>query len=70
MPKAFIVLADDHLGVNQTPTQIIDYLNEQVAPHKQIHHYEVLDVLPRNHSGKVLRHELALKEKQKAGVWE
>jgi acyl-coenzyme A synthetase/AMP-(fatty) acid ligase len=52
----------------QSPKGILDFLNSQVAPHKQIHHVEVLTVLPRNHAGKVMRHELALKEKQRAGL--
>jgi hypothetical protein len=29
---------------------------------------EALDVLPRNQAGKVLRHELALREKRKTGL--
>jgi acyl-coenzyme A synthetase/AMP-(fatty) acid ligase len=50
------------------PNELLDFLNEQVSPHKQIHHVEVLDVLPRNHAGKVMRHELARREKIKAGL--
>lgn len=62
-----MVLSDDVLD-KKAPTEILDFLNNQVSPHKQIHLVEVLSVLPRNHSGKVMRHELALKEKQRAGL--
>lgn len=69
IPKAFLVLADDEwIDAYKAPREILDFLNAQVAPHKQIHHFEILSVLPRNHVGKVMRRDLALKEKQRAGL--
>ena len=62
-----MVLSDDFVE-RKTPSDILDFLNSQVPAYKQIHDVEVLSVLPRNHSGKVMRHELTLKERQRAGM--
>jgi acyl-CoA synthetase (AMP-forming)/AMP-acid ligase II len=54
LPKAFVVPAVDELDVDA----VMRYVAEQVAPHKRLRHIEVIDVIPKSPSGKILRRTL------------
>ena len=41
-----------------TPEALMEYVAEQVATYKQIHHIEFIDAIPRNATGKVLKTDL------------
>jgi len=67
VPKAFVVLSDDDESTN-TPNEILDFVNSKVPPEKQVHSIEVLTVLPRSHTGKIKRQDLAISERQRTSV--
>ncbi|XP_053608677.1 uncharacterized protein LOC128674239 [Plodia interpunctella] len=55
VPKAFVVLKD---GSNANTRDIIDFVNKRVAEFKRIKDVVLLDSLPKNPSGKLLRRVL------------
>ncbi|GEK34420.1 class I adenylate-forming enzyme family protein [Kurthia sibirica] len=55
VPKAYIRLKDGHMATEQ---QILDYCATQLAKYKLPFEMEFIDELPRNASGKVLKHVL------------
>ncbi|XP_060804236.1 uncharacterized protein LOC106130289 [Amyelois transitella] len=55
VPKAFVVLKDGH---KVDPRNIIDFVSERVAEFKRIKEVVLLDSLPKNPSGKLLRRVL------------
>jgi acyl-CoA synthetase (AMP-forming)/AMP-acid ligase II len=57
VPKAFVVLKEA-----VTPEAIMQYVAAKVAPHKRIRHTEIVEVIPRSASGKILRRVLVEKE--------
>ena len=57
-PKAFVVLKGD-----VTSDQIMSYLAERVAPYKRLRAVEVIDLIPKAASGKILRRVLIEREK-------
>jgi acyl-CoA synthetase (AMP-forming)/AMP-acid ligase II len=59
LPKAFIVLKGE-----ATAEEIMDFIEEQVAPHKKIREVEFIDKIPKSLSGKILRR--VLKERRAA----
>ncbi|EMR07705.1 Long-chain-fatty-acid--CoA ligase [Bhargavaea cecembensis DSE10] len=61
VPKAFVVVKE---GKSLTEEQIIDYCAEHLAKFKLPAEVEFLDVLPRNASGKVLKHTLRPKAEE------
>ncbi|MBX5328461.1 MAG: long-chain fatty acid--CoA ligase [Candidatus Bathyarchaeota archaeon] len=62
IPKAFIVLKE---GKTATEKEIMDFVNEKVAPYKAIREVEFRTELPMTLVGKVLRRVLQEEEKQK-----
>ena len=60
--KSFIVLAEGH---TITPTELIAYSREQLAPYKIPRLIEFLDELPKSTVLKVLRRELRDRELEK-----
>jgi len=59
LPKAFIVLKGE-----ATAEEIMDFVEEHVAPYKKIREVEFIDKIPRSLSGKILRR--VLKERRPA----
>ena len=58
IPKAFVVLGD---GID--PNEILEFVASRVAPHKKIRAIEVVDVIPKSPSGKILRRVLVERER-------
>lgn len=61
VPKAFVVFKE---GRNVTEEQILHYATSQLAKYKVPYEIEVLEALPRNASGKVLKHILRPQQQQ------
>ncbi|PVU89540.1 hypothetical protein BB559_005072 [Furculomyces boomerangus] len=64
VPKAYLVLVEKHKSASKEEKdrlakEIGAWLNQQVAPHKKLRGgVEVLEAIPKNNSGKILRKEL------------
>ena len=58
VPKAFVVLTEP-----LTPQEIMDWVAEQVAPHKKIRLLDIVDEIPKSASGKILRRVLVERER-------
>jgi acyl-CoA synthetase (AMP-forming)/AMP-acid ligase II len=54
VPKAFLVLKQDPATATD-PEQILAWAADQVAPYKRIRRYELIDLVPRTASGKIIR---------------
>ncbi|RMH02474.1 MAG: 4-coumarate--CoA ligase family protein [Chloroflexi bacterium] len=61
VPKAFIVPKQEI-----TAEEIMNWVAEQVAPHKKIRRVEFVDQIPKSLSGKILRRVLVEQEREKA----
>lgn len=59
IPKAFVVLSGE-----LTPEEIMQWVTDQVAPHKKIRKLEIVDEIPKSASGKILRRVLIEKERE------
>lgn len=57
-PKAFVVLKP---GLNANVKDICNFVSNKVASYKRIDDLVILDAIPRNPSGKVLRKDLKAK---------
>ena len=60
VPKAIVVLRQE-----STPTEILEFVAERVAPHKRIKLVEFVDQIPKSPSGKILRRVLVQREREK-----
>jgi long-chain acyl-CoA synthetase len=65
IPKAFVVLKE---GMSATEKEIMDFVNEKVAPYKAIREVEFRKELPMTMVGKVLRRVLQEEERAKAAT--
>lgn len=63
IPKAFVVLKE---GTTATEKEIMEFVNEKVAPYKAIREVEFRTELPMTMVGKVLRRVLQEEERKKA----
>jgi len=61
IPKGFIVLSSEI-----SAEAIMEFVAEQVAPHKKIRKIEIVDEIPKSASGKILRRVLVEQEREKA----
>ena len=61
VPKAFIVPREPGLDLNE----VLAFVAEKVAPYKKIRHIEIVDAIPKNPSGKILRRQLIEQERAK-----
>lgn len=57
VPKAFVVLKGD-----ASPADLMAYVAERVAPYKKVRAVEIIDVIPKSASGKILRRMLRERE--------
>jgi len=55
LPKAFVQLAPD---VDLTLEELQEFVGEHLVSYKQIRLMEVIDLIPKSASGKILRREL------------
>jgi acyl-CoA synthetase (AMP-forming)/AMP-acid ligase II len=62
VPKAFVVAATPDLDLDQ----VVKFVAERTAPYKKIRDIELVDAVPRNLSGKILRKELIEQERAKS----
>ena len=60
IPKAFVQL---RAGATVTADELMDFVKERIADYKRVREIEFIDKVPRTASGKILRRELAEKEK-------
>lgn len=63
IPKAFVQL---RAGTNATAQELMDFVKERIADYKRVREIEFIDKVPRTASGKILRRELAERERAKA----
>lgn len=54
IPKAFVVRSSDAL----TETEVMTFVEEQVAPHKRVRVVEFIETIPKSAAGKILRKDL------------
>ncbi len=62
VPKAFVVAREPGLDLGA----VTAFVAERVAPYKKIREIELVDAIPKNPSGKILRRELIEAERAKA----
>lgn len=62
VPKGFVVLRQQHSET--TPEEIMTFANGKLAGYKKVHYVEIVQAIPKNASGKILRREL--KEMERA----
>jgi len=55
IPKAYVVIKEDHFA---TSKEILEFVNEKVAPYKAIREIEFREDLPLSFAGKVLRRSI------------
>jgi acyl-CoA synthetase (AMP-forming)/AMP-acid ligase II len=65
IPKGFVVMKPGTDTTAVTPQSLMDFVAGQVAGFKQIRRLEVIDVIPKSPSGKILRHVLREREQAK-----
>jgi 4-coumarate--CoA ligase len=62
IPKAFVVAAAGEVDTGA----LAEFISTQVAPHKKIREFEVIDEIPKSPSGKILRRTLRDRERVQA----
>jgi acyl-CoA synthetase (AMP-forming)/AMP-acid ligase II len=62
VPKALVVLKGA-----VTPDELMAFVNQQVAPYKKIRQLEVVNLIPKSPSGKILRRVLVEQERTRTG---
>jgi long-chain acyl-CoA synthetase len=64
IPKAFVQLRPN---AQATAEELIAFVKERISDYKRVREVEFIDKVPRTASGKILRRELAERERAKAG---
>ncbi|GAB2527336.1 AMP-binding protein [Paramicrobacterium agarici] len=59
IPKAFVVSAGD---AELTEDEVMEFVEERVAPYKKVRRVEFVDAIPKSNSGKILRKDLRARE--------
>ena len=65
IPKAFVQL---RAGTGATADELIAFVKERLADYKRVREIEFIDKVPRTASGKILRRELAERERAKVSA--
>ncbi|WP_313694352.1 acyl-CoA synthetase [Halorarum halobium] len=65
--KAYVVLADGHVGSEGLTDELQEYMKAETAPYKYPRRVEYVDELPKTSSGKTRRIELREREVEKFG---
>ena len=63
VPKAFVVPKEPGLDLSA----VLAFVAEKVAPYKKIRDIEIVEAIPKNPSGKILRRQLIEQERAKSG---
>jgi len=61
VPKAFVVRAP---GSTATEDDVLAFVAERTAPYKRVRQLEFIEAVPKSASGKILRRELRVREKE------
>jgi long-chain acyl-CoA synthetase len=67
LPVAYVVRRADAAGAALTRDSVLAAINEQVTPYKRLRDVVFVDTLPVSPAGKVLKRELAAREREAAG---
>ena len=59
MPKAFVVPREPGLDLDA----VLAFVASKVAPYKKIRYIEIVEAIPKNPSGKILRRQLIEQER-------
>jgi len=65
IPKAFVQLRPNAAA---TADELIAFVKSRIADYKRVREVEFIEKIPRTASGKILRRELAERERQKAAT--
>lgn len=61
VPKAFVVVSEE-----TTAEEIMAFVAERIAPHKQVRKVEFVEQIPKSVTGKILRRLLVERDRQPA----
>jgi long-chain acyl-CoA synthetase len=67
LPVAYVVRRDDDAGAALTRESVMAAVNERVTPYKRLRDVVFIDAIPVSAAGKVLKRELAARERATAG---
>jgi long-chain acyl-CoA synthetase len=68
LPVAYVVRKGDDAGAALTAESVMGAVNDRVTPYKRLRDVVFIDAIPVSAAGKVLKRELAAKEREKAGA--
>jgi long-chain acyl-CoA synthetase len=68
LPVAYVVRRADDAGAALTAESIMAAVNDRVVPYKRLRDVVFVDAIPVSAAGKVLKRELAARERQAAGL--
>jgi long-chain acyl-CoA synthetase len=67
LPVAYVVRKADDAGAALTAASVMAAVNDKVTPYKRLRDVVFIDAIPVSAAGKVLKRELAAKEREKVG---
>jgi long-chain acyl-CoA synthetase len=67
LPVAYVVRRGDDAGAALTAESVMAAVNDKVVPYKRLRDVVFIDAIPVSAAGKVLKRELAARERKKAG---
>ncbi|TQN44356.1 long-chain acyl-CoA synthetase [Blastococcus colisei] len=67
LPVAYVVRKGDDVGAALTAESVMTAVNGKVTPYKRLRDVVFIDAIPVSAAGKVLKRELAAKEREKVG---
>ena len=68
LPVAYVVRKADDAGAALTAESVMAAVNDKVTPYKRLRDVVFIDAIPVSAAGKVLKRELAAKEREKVGL--
>ncbi|TFV68157.1 UNVERIFIED_ORG: acyl-CoA synthetase [Bacillus sp. AZ43] len=68
LPIAYVVRKDDADGAALTVESVMAAVNDKVTPYKRLRDVVFIDAIPVSAAGKVLKRELAAREREKVGA--
>jgi long-chain acyl-CoA synthetase len=68
LPVAYVVRRDDDAGAALTAESVMAAVNDRVTPYKRLRDVVFIDAIPTSAAGKVLKRELAAKERERVGA--
>jgi long-chain acyl-CoA synthetase len=68
LPVAYVVRKGDDAGAALTVESVMSAVNDKVTPYKRLRDVVFIDAIPVSAAGKVLKRELAAKEREKVGA--